>query len=49
MSKRKIAYWVIPPESDAEVVAPLEEVLATSVKPYDPGGPVIGMAEQPVQ
>ena len=26
MTKRKIAYWVIPPECDAEFVAHMEEV-----------------------
>jgi hypothetical protein len=49
MSNRKIAYWVIPPESDAEFVAHMEEVLETYVKPYAPGCPVICMDEQPVQ
>jgi hypothetical protein len=27
MTNRKIEYWVIPPESDAEFVAGMEEVL----------------------
>jgi hypothetical protein len=30
MTKRKIEYWVIPPEQDAEFVACMEEVLETS-------------------
>jgi len=29
MTKKKIEYWVIPPESDAEFVASMEDVLAT--------------------
>ena len=27
MTKRKIAYWVIPPEADGEFVAAMEDVL----------------------
>ena len=49
MTNRKIQYWVIPPEADAEFVANMEEVLETYEKPYDPHQPVIGMDEQPVQ
>lgn len=49
MTKRKIEYWVIPPEADAEFVANMEEVLETYGKPYDPRHPVICMDEQPVQ
>lgn len=49
MTNRKIEYWVIPPDSDAEFVAHLEEVLDTYAKPYDPAAPVIWMDEQPVQ
>jgi hypothetical protein len=33
MSKRKIEYWVIPPEQDAEFVACMEEVLETYARP----------------
>ena len=29
MTNRKIEYWVIPPEADAEFVANMEEVLKT--------------------
>src|SRR5207249_3220005 len=36
MTKRKIAYWVIPPEQDAEFVAAREEVLETYAAAYDP-------------
>ena len=36
MTNRKIEYWVIPPEADAEFVAHMEEVLETYAKPYDP-------------
>lgn len=49
MSNRKIEYWVIPPESDAEFVAAMEQVLDVYEKPYDPKCPVLCMDEQPVQ
>jgi DDE superfamily endonuclease len=49
MTNRKIEYWVIPPECDAEFVANMEEVLETYAKPYDPACPVLCMDEQPVQ
>lgn len=49
MTNRKIEYWVIPPEADAEFVANMEEVLETYEKPYDPRRPVVCMDEQPVQ
>ncbi len=49
MTNRKIEYWVIPPEADAEFVANMEEVLETYAKPYDPTNPVLCMDEQPVQ
>ena len=49
MNHRKIQYWVIPPENDAEFSACMEEVLETYEKPYNPSVPVICMDEQPVQ
>ena len=49
MTKRKIEYWVIPPEQDAEFVACMEEVLETYAAAYDPRNPVLCMDEQPVQ
>jgi DDE superfamily endonuclease len=49
MTNRKIQYWVIPPEADAEFVASMEEVLETYEKPYDSVNPVLCMDEQPVQ
>ena len=49
MTDRKIQYWVIPPESDAEFVAGMEEVLDTYATPCDSKHPVICMDEQPVQ
>ena len=49
MTKRKIAYWVIPPEQDAACVACMEEILETSAQAYDPTYPVLCMDEQPVQ
>ena len=49
MTNRKIQYWVIPPDSDAEFVACMEDVLETYEKPYDSKVPVLCMDEQPVQ
>ena len=49
MTKRKVEYWVIPPEQDGEFVACMEEVLGTYAQAYDPQQPVLCMDEQPVQ
>lgn len=49
MTQRKIQYWVIPPEADAEFVAHMESVLDTYALPYDPKVPVLCMDEQPAQ
>lgn len=49
MTNRKIEYWVIPPDHDAEFVANMEEVLEVYEKPYDFSHPVVCMDEQPVQ
>jgi hypothetical protein len=49
MTNRKIQYWIIPPDADAEFVAAMEQVLDTYEKPYDPNHPVLCMDEQPVQ
>jgi hypothetical protein len=49
MTNRKIEYWVIPPETDAEFVAHMEAVLDVYAQPYDPTRPTICMDEQPVQ
>jgi len=49
MTKRKVQYWVIPPEANSEFVASMEEVLDTYAQPYDRRFPVICMDEQPVQ
>src|SRR3972149_4571858 len=49
MTNRKIEYWVIPPEADAEFAAHMEEVLETYAKPYDRTRPLLCMDEQPVQ
>jgi hypothetical protein len=49
MTDRKLEYWVIPPEADAEFVAGMEEVLDTYAAPYDSKHPVLCMDEQPVQ
>jgi hypothetical protein len=49
MTNRKIQYWVIPPESDSEFIACMEEILDTYEEPYDRDFPVVCMDEQPVQ
>jgi hypothetical protein len=49
MTKRKIQYWVIPPECDAEFVAHMEDVLDVYERPYNAAIPVLCMDEQPVQ
>ena len=49
MTQRKIEYWIIPPESDAEFAANMENVLEIYAKPYDARHPVVCMDEQPVQ
>jgi len=49
MTKRKVEYWVIPPETNAEFVAHMEEVLETYERAYDSTHPVLCMDEQPVQ
>ncbi len=49
MTNRKIQYWVIPPETDAEFVACMEEILDTYEEPYNADYPVVCMDEQPVQ
>lgn len=49
MTKRKIEYWVIPPEADGEFVAAMEDVLDVYARPYQANLPVLCMDEQPVQ
>lgn len=49
MTQRKIQYWVIPPESDSEFVASMEDVLDIYALPYNESIPVVCMDEQPVQ
>ena len=49
MTNRKLEYWVIPPETDAEFVAHMEAVLDIYAQPYDPSCPTLCMDEQPVQ
>ena len=49
MTNRKIEYWVIPPEADAEFVASMEAVLDVYSRPYNAACPVLCMDEQPVQ
>ena len=49
MTKRKIQYWVIPPEADTEFIAAMEEILDTYEAPYAADCPVLCMDEQPVQ
>ena len=49
MTKRKIQYWVIPPQANSEFVACMEDVLETYARPYDRDFPIVCMDEQPVQ
>lgn len=49
MTRRKIEYWVIPPEADGEFAAHMEVVLDTYAQCLDPLRPVLCMDEQPVQ
>lgn len=49
MTRRKIAYWVIPPQADGEFVAHMEEVLGTYQRAYDPECPVVCVDEPPVR
>lgn len=49
MTKRKIQYWVIPPNADGEFAACMEDVLERYARPYDAAYPVVCMDEQPVQ
>jgi hypothetical protein len=49
MTKRKIQYWVIPPEANAEFAACMEDVLELYDQPYNAAFPVVCMDEQPVQ
>ena len=49
MTKKKIQYWVIPPEADCEFVACMEDILDTYALPYNKSIPVVCMDEQPVQ
>jgi hypothetical protein len=49
MTNRKLEYWVIPPDSDAEFAAHMENVLESYAQPYNPSCPLICMDEQPVQ
>jgi hypothetical protein len=49
MTKRKIQYWVIPPQADGEFAAHMEEVLDIYAQPYDSKHPVMCMDEQPIQ
>ena len=49
MTRRKIQYWVIPPDANAEFAACMEDVLEIYAQPYDAVFPVVCMDEQPVQ
>jgi hypothetical protein len=49
MTNRKMEYWVIPPDADAEFVAHMEDVLDVYERPHNPAIPVLCMDEQPVQ
>ena len=41
MSSKKLQYWVIPPEANAEFVANMEEVLDVYERPYNSDVPVV--------
>ena len=41
--------WCIPPESDAEFVCAMENVLAVYKRPYDPDHPVVCFDEKSKQ
>ena len=49
MTNRKIQYWVIPPDADAEFAACMEDVLEIYARSYNAAFPVVCMDEQPVQ
>ena len=49
MTRRKIEYWMIPPEAEGEFVAAREQVLETYTQAYDWRHPVVCMDEQPIQ
>jgi len=49
MTRRKIEYWVIPPNADAEFAASMEQVLDVYARPLDSRFPVLCMDEQPIQ
>ena len=49
MTRRKIQYWVIPPNADGEFIACMEDVLEVYARPYNKAFPVLCMDEQPVQ
>jgi len=49
MTRRKMQYWVIPPQANGEYVACMEDVLELYAEPFDSRRPVLGMDEQPVQ
>ena len=49
MTKRKIQYWVIPPNADGEYAARMEDVLEVYSRRYNAAFPVVCMDEQPVQ
>lgn len=48
-TKKKIQYWVIPPDANAEFIACMEDVLDVYTMPYSENVPVVCMDEQPVQ
>ena len=46
---QKLQYWVIPPKTNAELAASMEDVLDMYHRPYDATHPVIFTDEQPIQ
>lgn len=49
MTKRKSAYWGMPPAQDAACVACRADVLDTYAEAYEATHPVLCMDAQPVQ
>lgn len=49
MTNRKIEFWAIPPEADAEFIAHMEAVLDIYGQPYNLSHLVLCVDEQPVQ
>lgn len=49
ITQRKVQYWVITPEADAEGAARIQDVLETYVRPSEPQHSAVCRAKRPVQ